>query len=138
MWYYISREVIDRMNTRIKKIRESEGLSQTKFGNEISISRSGVCKLESGENTPSEQTIKLICSQFSIREDWLRYGTGDMHAPVEDEEAKLIEDLLSDTDNELYVLIKSILKTYDELDHSGKEVIKSFAKSFIKNINHEP
>ena len=36
--------------------------------------------LESGRNAPSEQTIKLICFEFGINENWLRTGEGEMKA----------------------------------------------------------
>ena len=54
------------MNTRIKEIRKQHRLSQEEFGSRIGITRSSVCKLESGENNPSEQTIKLICKEFNV------------------------------------------------------------------------
>ena len=33
---------------------------------------------ESGKKVPKDNTIKVICVKFHVREDWLRYGTGDM------------------------------------------------------------
>lgn len=66
------------MNERIKKIRNSLNISQTDFAQKLSVSRSAICKMESGENYPSEQTIKLICNEFSVNEDWLRTGNGEM------------------------------------------------------------
>lgn len=67
------------MKDRIKSVRNSKGMSQEKFAKELLMSRSAVCKLESGENYPSEQTIELICVKFGVNEDWLRTGNGDMY-----------------------------------------------------------
>lgn len=64
------------MNERIKLIRKTLGMSQQNFGDRICITKSSVSCLESGKNNPSDQTIKLICQQFNINEDWLRNGTG--------------------------------------------------------------
>jgi len=66
------------MNEKIRNLRHVLGLSQTDFAKRLSVSRSAVCKMESGENSPSEQTLKLICKEFSVNETWLRTGTGDM------------------------------------------------------------
>lgn len=66
------------MNERIKKVRTECGFNQTDFAKKISVSRSAICKMESGENSPSEQTIQLICKEFSINESWLRTGEGEM------------------------------------------------------------
>lgn len=51
-----------------------------KFGKQIGITKSSVSMLESGRNAPSEQTIKLICFEFGINENWLRTGEGEMKA----------------------------------------------------------
>lgn len=66
------------MKDRIKKIRTDNKLSMEKFGERIGITKSSVSLLESGKNKPSEQTIILICKEFGISEDWLRYNKGDM------------------------------------------------------------
>lgn len=70
------------MNERIKQVRLSTKLSQTEFAEKILVSRSAVCKMESGENSPSEQTVRLICQEFNVNEDWLRTGSGEMFHPV--------------------------------------------------------
>lgn len=64
------------MNTRIKLIRKKAAISQEEFGNRIGITKSSVSLLESGKNNPSDQTVKLICQEFNINEDWLRTGAG--------------------------------------------------------------
>ena len=64
------------MNNRIKLIRKRADLSQDEFGKKIGITKSSVSLLESGKNNPSDQTIKLLCSEFGVNEDWLRTGAG--------------------------------------------------------------
>lgn len=71
------------MKERIKAIRNAKGMNQTKFASCLSMSRSAVCKLESGENNPSDQTIKLICKEFNVDEEWLRTGEGDMFVDMD-------------------------------------------------------
>lgn len=53
-------------------------LSMEKFGERIGITRSSVCKLESGENSPSERTIMLICKEFNVNKEWLITGNGEI------------------------------------------------------------
>ena len=64
------------MNERIRLIRKTANLSQEAFGKRLSITKASVSRIESGINNPSEQTIKLICQEFNINEDWLRTGAG--------------------------------------------------------------
>lgn len=66
------------MNKRIYEVRQSSSLSMRAFGERIGISGPSVARLESGENNPSEQTIRAICSEFSINRDWLVDGVGEM------------------------------------------------------------
>lgn len=70
------------MNNRIKFLRTNLGMNQSDFAQKLSISRSAICKIESGENSPSEQTISLICREFNVNEEWLRNGTGNMFKDV--------------------------------------------------------
>lgn len=128
---------MDSMKDRIKLIREQNKLSQEDFGNKIKIKRSAVSKIESGLNNPSDQTIALICSEFSINENWLRTGEGEMFTLQEDEEAAYVAELLDDTDNPLYDLIKAIMKTYSQTGEKEKAIIKAFAKDLHKNLKEE-
>lgn len=66
------------MNKRICEVRKSVSMSMRSFGEKIGISGQSVARLESGENNPSEQTIRAICSEFSINRDWLVDGIGEM------------------------------------------------------------
>lgn len=82
------------MKDRIKSIRRNQRLSQEQFGNRLGIKKSSVSLLESGKNSPSEQTIKLICSEFSVNEDWLRTGEGEPF--IKRTRNQLITDFLGD------------------------------------------
>lgn len=62
------------MNQRIKKVRMKVDLTQNAFGEALGISRAAVQKLESGENNPSEQTIRAICEKFGVNRQWLETG----------------------------------------------------------------
>ena len=66
------------IGSRIKQVRKEASLTQGEFGARIGISLSGVSSLEVGKNTPSEQPIRAICSEFSINRDWLVDGVGAM------------------------------------------------------------
>ena len=99
------------MKERIKAIRNAVGKSQTDFAKELSVSRSAICKMESGENYPSEQTIKLICSEFNVNEEWLLNGTEPMF--VQPDTFSLDDFVKSKGATGLEL---EIVKTYFELD----------------------
>lgn len=62
------------MNLRIKWVRDDKHMTLTEFSGRIGISVSGLRKLESGENNPSEQTIRAICEKFGVNRQWLETG----------------------------------------------------------------
>lgn len=74
------------MNTRIKAVRKTLGLTLDKFGERLGISNSACSALETGKNKPSEQTIRAICREFAVNEIWLRTGAGEMFRPEEESE----------------------------------------------------
>lgn len=67
------------MNNRLKEVRVMQGLSMRAFAARIGISSAAVAHLESGENNPSEQTIRAICSEFNVNRTWLETGEGEMY-----------------------------------------------------------
>lgn len=65
------------MNERVKWLRANLGLTQTDFGSRINISQNYVWMIEKGERVPGDRTIKDICREFSVNEEWLRSGIGE-------------------------------------------------------------
>ena len=115
------------ISDRIRKIRTDDGLSQLRFAQTLSISRSAICKLESGENKPSEQTLAIIQKHFLVNADWLRTGIGEPY--TSEDSRSCILRLLARTDDELISLLIRLLKTYDQLDMTEKAVLRKFVKN---------
>lgn len=98
------------LNTRIKEVRIEAELSQRAFAERIGVTGGSVAKLEGGENNPSEQTIRAICSQFKINRRWLETGEGEMH-PLENEDDEIIDEVLAGEDEFVKAVIRGIAKT---------------------------
>ena len=79
------------MNTRIKQIRNSLGLSQSEFAAKIGIGQTGISSIERGNSIVTDRTIYQIVSVFGVDEHWLRTGEGDMFPPLDESEDDLIE-----------------------------------------------
>lgn len=75
---------------RIKTVRNSLGYNQTDFGNKIGVAAASISKLEKGINNPSDQTVKLICSEFGISRHWLETGEGEMIDPQIESDIELL------------------------------------------------
>ena len=63
---------------RILQILKMKGMKQAGLARTLHISESAVSNMCSGKSKPSTQSITLICERFSIREEWLRTGKGEM------------------------------------------------------------
>lgn len=116
------------MNERIKRIRNSLNISQTDFAKKLSISRSAVCKMESGENYPSEQTIKLICREFSVNEDWLRTGNGEMFVPSKKDDliSSMLGDVIKADESDFK---RRLISALSKLDDSGWDTLEKLIDS---------
>lgn len=125
------------MKDRIKQIRKALNLTQVEFGNRLGVKGNTITNYETGLRTPSNSVILSICKEFNINEEWLRTGEGEMFTLQEDEEAAYVSELLEDTENPLYDLIKAIMKTYTQTGEKEKAIIKAFAKDLHKNLKEE-
>jgi transcriptional regulator with XRE-family HTH domain len=120
------------MNTRIKMIRQEEGLTQSQFADKIGLSRNYVAMIEIGQRDPSDRTISDICRIFGINEDWLRYGLEPMRLERSKEEEigamvsaalggdanftqAVVKMICSRTPEELKVLEKALSDIYESI-----------------------
>lgn len=114
------------MRNRIKELRLHFNLSQETFGSKLGVTRTAICLLESGRNNITDRMTKEICREFNVREEWLRFGTGDMFETLSKEEqvAALIGNIFTDRESEIYDFRLSVLKKLGELDEKDWKVIK--------------
>lgn len=66
-----------KIGQRVKSIRISQDLTQRAFADRLGISDGALSQIESGRTVPSDQTIRSICREFGVSEEWLRTGEGD-------------------------------------------------------------
>jgi transcriptional regulator with XRE-family HTH domain len=64
---------------RIQKFLTAEGLSPTRFADEIGVQRSSVSHILSGRNNPGFEFIQKILARYkNLNAEWLMMGTGNM------------------------------------------------------------
>ena len=78
---------------RIRMIRKQQGMTQTEFAKEISLSTTSISQLEVGKYQMARASKKLLCARFHINPEWLETGEGSMYAPKSEAE-ELIPDLI--------------------------------------------
>lgn len=98
---------METIGERIKRIRKEADLSMATFGKRIGVNSSSVAKWETGENSQSERTLKLICSEFHINYLWLTKGEGEMYSNLGETILEMLVDEYHLTD-----LDKKIMEMY--------------------------
>ena len=63
---------------RIKKLRETLGLTLESFGEKVGVTRGAISNLEKGNRNLTEQMTKAICREFGVDYIWLTTGEGEM------------------------------------------------------------
>ena len=65
------------INDNIRELRENIlNLSQESFAKKIGLQRNTISLIENGKRNPSDRTIKDICKNFNVNENWLLTGKG--------------------------------------------------------------
>lgn len=106
---------INSINFRLKEIRDKERLSQASFGKRLKISQSQIASYETGYRNITDRTIKDVCREFNINEDWLLTGEGDMYNNQKtDEEFAFLMGNIAATDNPQ---LKTLINVLSQIDN---------------------
>lgn len=102
------------MHERIRKLRRALDLTQQEFASRIGIKRNTIANYETGRNDPIDSVVSLICREFSVNEEWLRTGQGEMFVPAASDalDALARERGLSHRD---YIVIEKFLNLKPEI-----------------------
>ena len=63
---------------RVRSIRKQLGLNQTEFAARIGMTQGYITSIERGTRDVNSRLVKLICETYSVSENWLFTGDGDM------------------------------------------------------------
>lgn len=113
------------MNARLRKCRESLGLTTRDFGERIKLSGSAITNMETGTRNITDRTIQLICNEFNVNEHWLRTGEGEMFVQKTRDEkiAYFIGQVLSEEGDSFKKRLIDVLCALDEQDWQALERI---------------
>ena len=121
---------------RVRKVRKEAGLTLEKFGECLGVSKMAISKVEHGNNALSELLCKSICREFSVNENWLRTGEGEMYSATDgDAIVRLREQYHLDTFEE------AIVREYLKLDQDSRALFKKYLNSVaetVRKLNEHP
>lgn len=120
------------MNERIKKLRKALDLTQQEFADRIGVKRNTIATYEIGRNIPLDAVISSICREFSVSEEWLRTGAGEMFVPREEDAlSKLVRQRgLSFSDR---VLVEKFL----ELKPESRQAVIDYMEKVVAVLSQD-
>lgn len=68
-----------KIGTKIRKLRESLGLTQAQMVENFKIGRANYSRIEKGEIFPNAEILHTLNTEFNVSLDWLITGEGRMH-----------------------------------------------------------
>lgn len=104
---------------RIKQLRKLLGLTQTQFGAKIALKQAVIGQIENNQRTATPRTIRDICREFNVNEEWLSTGEGEMFRSLE-ENAMAAIDRIMFGENEL---AKSVFKAFASLSEEEWQTV---------------
>ena len=115
---------------RVKKIRKASNLTLEEFGKKLGVTKVAISNIENGNRNLTTQMMVSIIREFSVNEEWLRTGEGEMfiQLPEEDEYMKAYTRLSMYNDKDA---MDAVIK-YWKLDPSSKKAIWDFIHSLSK------
>lgn len=115
---------------RFKELRKALDIKQGDFAKELAISQGHASDIENGRKAVSNRIIEILSLKYSVNEEWLRTGNGDMFVPMTRSEtiAKFAGELLKEEESFKKRLISALAK----LDEKQWEVLESIANEIAK------
>lgn len=123
------------MNDRIKKLRQTLGLSQDEFGRRLGVTRGAVTNIELKKVEPKPLFVDLICREFNVSEDWLRTGEGEMFVQrAKDEElSAFFGDILSSDPD----FRRRLISLLSRLDSDEWALLERMAAKLVEEMQKE-
>lgn len=113
---------MDNLNERISWLIKELNITKTAFAEKLNVSQAFVSQICSGVKQPSDRTLADISREFSVSEEWLRTGQGEMFIQISpDEELDYILGQIGAGADETIV---RIIRSYWRLDEKEKAAIR--------------
>lgn len=126
---------MDDITKRIVQLVDKEcGGNRSDFARKIGITPAYAAQLYTGARIPSDRTIKDICREFGINENWLCTGVGDMKAEVTQKEklSAFFADVLATAPDDRSAFISALADLPAEFWPLVAELIRNIAANLTE------
>lgn len=120
------------MNERVKELRKALNLTMEKFGDRLGVKKNSISQIESGNRNLTDQMFLAICREFSVNEDWLRTGSGEMFIVTRSDYIEKVS-----RSHNLDKLDEAIINTYMSLEPEKRKIIKEYILAVAENYEED-
>lgn len=113
---------------RVVLLRKKLEMTQEELGQALSMKKSGMSKIESGENTLTEKNQEILHQRFGVSKSWLMTGEGDMFIQSASPDMALITPALRSLGN-ISPKDLQIIEAYLKLEERHRQ---AFQELFVK------
>lgn len=124
------------INERIRKIRDYYELSQREFAKRTDIGASTLAMFETGDRKPKDIHLNRICSEFNISKPWLEKRSRRYVCPSGRRCCRICL-YVPRRKNDFFDLILATMRSYKNLDRSGREVLCKTSADIKEHIISE-
>lgn len=119
---------------RIRVLRKSLGLTQTQFGAKIALKQTVIGQIENNQSPATPRTVRDICREFNVNEEWLSTGNGEMFREGTEDDAMAAIDRIMFGENEL---AKSVFKAFASLSDDEWTVVGKLIDQIQKGMKEQ-
>lgn len=132
---------MDTIGERVRHLRKvSLNLTLEKFGERIGITAASLSAFETGKTNPSDQTIRSICREFRVREEWLRSGEGSMYMQLTPDQERAVF-LASVTAGESSPEVNAFIDALKGISDSDLKIVMAFVRrtyeAYVDNLKND-
>lgn len=107
---YNEVNAMETINDRFRKVLKDSGLSQEKFAERITRGRGEIANIVYDKTVLKDDILRAVCKEFSINEEWLRTGQGEMRVELNERQkiSHFLGDVLSTAPDERSAFISAL------------------------------
>lgn len=114
---------MENINSRIGILLDKLKITKTAFAESLKVSQQYISKLTK-EGNPSNLLIDDICKKYSVNEEWLRTGKGEMFVALDEEDEYMRTATEISTSGDEFAM-RAIIE-YWKLDEQSKQLFRDF------------
>jgi len=111
---------------RIRELRKSLGLTMEAFGDRLGVGKTAISNIENGSRNLTDQMARSICREFSVSEEWLRTGEGEMLVSFQDDLSQIVAE------RGLTAFDEAFLRSYIKLSDQERAAVRKFMEETVR------